>query len=87
MAEELEMVLEDISESTEDEFAVPIPIQTFLWGQTCPFIRPRLGKLHEATCVVSFFLIILLILIMEVSLYVEVSYTYNIHFHKFHSEP
>lgn len=36
----------------EDEFPVPIPIQTFLWRQTCPFIRPRLGKLHEATCVV-----------------------------------
>lgn len=38
--------------TNDEEFAVPIPIQTFLWRQTCPFIRPRLGKLHEATCVV-----------------------------------
>ena len=38
--------------NNDEEFAVPIPIQTFLWRQTCPFIRPRLGKLHEATCVV-----------------------------------
>jgi hypothetical protein len=36
----------------DEEYAVPIPIQTFLWRQTCPFIRPKLGKLHEATCVV-----------------------------------
>ncbi len=41
------------SHINDEEFSVPIPIQTFLWRQTCPFIRPRLGKLHEATCVVG----------------------------------
>ncbi|CAG7787075.1 unnamed protein product [Allacma fusca] len=45
------MTPEDPVEHQDEEFAVPIPIQTFLWRQTCPFIRPRLGKLHEATCV------------------------------------
>ncbi|XP_064639472.1 protein unc-80 homolog [Lineus longissimus] len=30
---------------------VPLPIQTFLWRQTSPFIRPKLGKLCEASCV------------------------------------
>ncbi|BES88441.1 unc-80 homolog (Hypothetical protein) [Nesidiocoris tenuis] len=29
---------------------VPIPIQIFLWQQTSPFTRPKLGKLHEASC-------------------------------------
>ncbi|XP_042889771.1 protein unc-80 homolog isoform X4 [Penaeus japonicus] len=33
-----------------EELAVPLPIQTFLWRQSSPFIRPKLGKLHEATC-------------------------------------
>jgi hypothetical protein len=32
---------------------VPVPVQTFLWGQIAPFIRPKLGKLHEASCTVS----------------------------------
>lgn len=40
-------------EHEEEDHIVPVPIQAFLWGQTCPFIRPKLGKLHEATCVVS----------------------------------
>ncbi|XP_031332358.1 protein unc-80 homolog isoform X3 [Photinus pyralis] len=30
--------------------ALPIPIQIFLWRQISPFIRPKLGKLHEASC-------------------------------------
>ncbi|XP_035712762.1 protein unc-80 homolog isoform X4 [Folsomia candida] len=41
----------EVNHSNDEDFAVPIPIQTFLWRQTCPFIRPRLGRLHEATCV------------------------------------
>ncbi|XP_046393341.1 protein unc-80 homolog [Ischnura elegans] len=39
--------------SYDDSFndqALPIPIQIFLWRQTSPFIRPKLGKLHEASC-------------------------------------
>ncbi|XP_014281796.1 protein unc-80 homolog isoform X3 [Halyomorpha halys] len=30
--------------------ALPIPIQIFLWQQTSPFTRPKLGKLHESSC-------------------------------------
>ncbi|XP_066978451.1 protein unc-80 homolog isoform X1 [Macrobrachium rosenbergii] len=40
--------IEDVWE--REELAVPLPIQTFLWRQSSPFIRPKLGKLHEATC-------------------------------------
>ncbi|KAG7310085.1 hypothetical protein JYU34_004625 [Plutella xylostella] len=29
---------------------VPIPVQIFLWRQTAPFVRPRLGKVHDAAC-------------------------------------
>ncbi|XP_024080721.1 protein unc-80 homolog [Cimex lectularius] len=29
---------------------IPIPIQIFLWQHTSPFTRPKLGKLHEASC-------------------------------------
>lgn len=39
--------------STEVNFgdqALPIPIQIFLWRQLSPFIRPKLGKVHEASC-------------------------------------
>lgn len=36
----------------DEEIAVPIAIQTYFWGLTGPFVRPKLGKLHEATCVV-----------------------------------
>ncbi|XP_021940294.1 protein unc-80 homolog isoform X4 [Zootermopsis nevadensis] len=39
--------------SLDDSFndqALPIPIQIFLWRQVSPFIRPKLGKLHEASC-------------------------------------
>lgn len=35
------------------DLGLPVPVQTFLWGQIAPFIRPKLGKLHEATCMVS----------------------------------
>lgn len=31
---------------------LPVPVQTFLWRQIAPFIRPKLGKLHEASCTV-----------------------------------
>lgn len=31
---------------------LPVSVQTFLWGQIAPFIRPKLGKVHEATCMV-----------------------------------
>ncbi|XP_065337258.1 protein unc-80 homolog isoform X7 [Cloeon dipterum] len=40
---------ESVDDSLTDQ-AVPIPIQIFLWRQTSPFIRPKLGKLHETTC-------------------------------------
>nr|XP_033339451.1 protein unc-80 homolog isoform X5 [Megalopta genalis] len=32
------------------ELALPIPVQMFLWQQLRPFIRSKLGKLHEALC-------------------------------------
>ncbi|XP_037920959.1 protein unc-80 homolog [Hermetia illucens] len=32
------------------DLGLPVPIQTFLWRQIAPFIRPKLGKLHEASC-------------------------------------
>lgn len=34
------------------DLGLPVPIQTFLWRQIAPFIRPKLGKLHEASCMV-----------------------------------
>ncbi|KRZ42453.1 Protein unc-80 [Trichinella pseudospiralis] len=30
---------------------VPLPVQSFLWRQTNPFLGPKIGKLHEASCV------------------------------------
>lgn len=39
---------------------LPVSVQTFLWGQIAPFIRPKLGKLHEATCMVCSACVILL---------------------------
>ncbi|XP_055936881.1 protein unc-80 homolog isoform X2 [Argiope bruennichi] len=33
-----------------EDLSVPLPIQNFLWRQTSPFIRPKFGKLHEASC-------------------------------------
>ncbi|XP_018896454.1 protein unc-80 homolog isoform X1 [Bemisia tabaci] len=35
-----------------NEYAVPVPIQIFLWQQSSPFTRPKLGKHHEATCTI-----------------------------------
>jgi hypothetical protein len=35
------------------DIGVPVPVQTFLWRQIAPFVRPKLGKLHEASCMVS----------------------------------
>lgn len=35
------------------DLGLPVSVQTFLWRQIAPFIRPRLGKLHEASCMVS----------------------------------
>lgn len=34
------------------DLGLPVPVQTFLWRQIAPFIRPKLGKLHEASCMV-----------------------------------
>lgn len=48
---------DDKAEGKDDgleDLGIPVPIQTFLWGQIAPFIRPKLGKHHEATCVVCF---------------------------------
>ncbi|RWS30612.1 protein unc-80-like protein [Leptotrombidium deliense] len=38
----------DDDDEQENE-SVPLPIQTFLWRQTSPFIRPKFGKLQDAT--------------------------------------
>ncbi|KAE8738059.1 hypothetical protein FOCC_FOCC016467, partial [Frankliniella occidentalis] len=43
----------DIPSSLEDSYndqTLPIPIQTFMWHQISPFIRPKLGRAHEASC-------------------------------------
>ncbi|XP_058983125.1 protein unc-80 homolog isoform X2 [Musca domestica] len=32
------------------DLGLPVSVQTFLWQQIAPFIRPKLGKLHEASC-------------------------------------
>ncbi|XP_030370602.1 protein unc-80 homolog [Scaptodrosophila lebanonensis] len=32
------------------DLGLPVSVQTFLWRQIAPFIRPKLGKLHEASC-------------------------------------
>uniref|UniRef100_A0AAY5KIG3 Unc-80 homolog (C. elegans) n=1 Tax=Esox lucius TaxID=8010 RepID=A0AAY5KIG3_ESOLU len=36
---------------TECGKGIPFPIQTFLWRQTSAFLRPKLGKQYEASCV------------------------------------
>ncbi|XP_015178636.1 PREDICTED: protein unc-80 homolog [Polistes dominula] len=33
-----------------NEHTLPIPVQIFLWRQLRPFIRMKLGKVHEASC-------------------------------------
>ncbi|VDN04674.1 unnamed protein product [Thelazia callipaeda] len=41
-----------INDDAENELeSVPLPIQTFLWRQTNPFLGAKIGKLHEASCV------------------------------------
>lgn len=35
------------------DLGLPVSVQTFLWRQIAPFVRPKLGKLHEASCMVS----------------------------------
>ncbi|XP_059219265.1 protein unc-80 homolog isoform X7 [Stomoxys calcitrans] len=35
------------------DLGLPVSVQTFLWQQIAPFIRPKLGKLHEASCMES----------------------------------
>uniref|UniRef100_A0A914WE92 Protein unc-80 homolog n=1 Tax=Plectus sambesii TaxID=2011161 RepID=A0A914WE92_9BILA len=40
------------TEDSEQHACVPLPIQSFLWRQTNPFLGPKVGKLHEASCVV-----------------------------------
>ncbi|XP_039948637.1 protein unc-80 homolog isoform X7 [Bactrocera tryoni] len=32
------------------DLGLPVSLQIFLWRQIAPFIRPKLGKLHEASC-------------------------------------
>eukprot|EP00105_Crassostrea_gigas_P024973 XP_011445404.1 PREDICTED: protein unc-80 homolog isoform X2 [Crassostrea gigas] len=39
------------TDDTEGDQTIPLPIQSFFWRQTSPFIRPKLGKLCEAACV------------------------------------
>lgn len=41
----------DEDPSTDDH--IPIAVQIFLWRQTTPFMRPRFGKVHDSTCMVS----------------------------------
>lgn len=53
---------DDKRETEEDglqDLGVPVPIQLYLWSQIAPFIRPKLGKLHEAACMVSLWLIVI----------------------------
>ncbi|XP_049661751.1 protein unc-80 homolog isoform X15 [Accipiter gentilis] len=47
------MVKRKSSEGQEQESSrgIPLPIQTFLWRQTSAFLRPKLGKQYEASCV------------------------------------
>uniref|UniRef100_A0A183IYH1 UNC80 domain-containing protein n=1 Tax=Soboliphyme baturini TaxID=241478 RepID=A0A183IYH1_9BILA len=35
---------------TNDGGCIPLPVQSFLWRQTNPFLSPKVGKLHEASC-------------------------------------
>lgn len=42
-----------MDDGLHDLSRLPVPVQTFLWRQIAPFVRPKLGKLHEANCMVS----------------------------------
>ncbi|MCP9264094.1 Protein unc-80 [Dirofilaria immitis] len=45
-------LLSSVNDDDENELeSVPLPIQTFLWRQTNPFLGAKMGKLHEASCV------------------------------------
>lgn len=44
---------ESVEDESSNEELIPIPVQIFLWRQTTPFVRPRLGKVHDASCMVS----------------------------------
>ncbi|KAI1307248.1 Protein unc-80 -like protein [Halotydeus destructor] len=37
------------TDNEDDPDSIPLPIQTFLWRQTSPFIRPRFGRQQDAT--------------------------------------
>ncbi|XP_052808844.1 protein unc-80-like isoform X2 [Mya arenaria] len=39
------------NEDIDNDLSVPLSIQTFFWRQTSPFIRPKLGKLCDASCI------------------------------------
>ncbi|MEE6491018.1 hypothetical protein FKM82_016071 [Ascaphus truei] len=47
------MVKRKSSEGQEQDRhrGIPLPIQIFLWRQTSAFLRPKLGKQYEASCV------------------------------------
>lgn len=34
------------------DLGIPVSVQTFLWQQILPFVKPKLGKLHETSCMV-----------------------------------
>uniref|UniRef100_A0A1B0CSU9 Uncharacterized protein n=2 Tax=Lutzomyia longipalpis TaxID=7200 RepID=A0A1B0CSU9_LUTLO len=46
----MENLTPDAMDDGLQDLGVPVPVQTFLWRQIAPFIRPKLGKLHEASC-------------------------------------
>ncbi|XP_059612441.1 protein unc-80 homolog isoform X4 [Phlebotomus argentipes] len=46
----MEALSPDAMDDGLQDLGVPVPVQTFLWRQIAPFIRPKLGKLHEASC-------------------------------------
>lgn len=48
----METLSPDAMDDGLQDLGVPVPVQTFLWRQIAPFIRPKLGKLHEASCMV-----------------------------------
>ncbi|XP_055382818.1 protein unc-80 homolog isoform X2 [Condylostylus longicornis] len=45
-----EMFDKNILDDGLQDLGLPVSVQTFLWRQIAPFIRPKLGKLHEASC-------------------------------------
>ncbi|KAK6643812.1 hypothetical protein RUM43_000075 [Polyplax serrata] len=42
--------ISSLSDDNLQDQTLPLPIQIYLWRQISPFIRPKLGKLHEAAC-------------------------------------